>query len=157
MCRFAAKGFAMGSWAVDSFANDDAADWLAELEDQRDLALVELTLDVALTLGEEYLEVAEAARGLVAAEVIASARGHAGLNASAEPQLARWIATVRPAPDAGLVGRAVELVDRVLDDGSELRELWEEAGEADAWRSDVQDLRRRLLAGPPGKRVMAQG
>ena len=136
----------MGSWAVDSFANDDAADWLAELEDQRDLALVELTLEAALALGEDYMDVSEGARALVAAEVIACACGHAGLGVSAEPQLQAWIRRVRPAPEAWLVARALEAIERVLAEGSELRDLWEEAGEGEDWRADVLHLRERLLA-----------
>jgi len=87
-----------------------------------------------------------AARALVAAEVIAIARGHAGLTASAEPQLASWIRKVRPRPDAGLVARAVQTVDRLLGENSELRELWEESGEYEAWCGDVLGLRERLLA-----------
>jgi hypothetical protein len=136
----------MGSWAVDSFANDDAADWLAELEEQRGLELVERTLDDVLDLADDYLEAPMAARALVAAEVVAISRGHAGLLASAEPLLKRWIAKMRPEPDAGLVTRAVQAIDRVLAEGSELRELWEESGEMDAWRGDVLCLRTRLLA-----------
>ena len=136
----------MSSWAVDSFANDDAADWLAELEEQHGLGLVEITLEEALTVGDDYLEAPVAARALVAAEVIAIARGHAGLTASAEPQLASWIRKVRPRPDAGLVARAVQTVDRLLGENSELRELWEESGEYEAWCGDVLGLRERLLA-----------
>lgn len=136
----------MSSWAFDSFANDDAADWLAELDEQHDLGLVEITLEEALTVGDDYLEAPVAARALVAAEVIAIARGHAGLTASAEPQLASWIRKVRPKPDAGLVARAVQTIDRLLGENSELRELWEESGEHEAWSADVLGLRERLLA-----------
>jgi len=135
----------MVCWAVDSFANDDAADWLTELEGQSGLSLVERTLDEVLDASNAWLDAQQAARALVAAEVIASARGQAGLNASAEPHLARWIAVVRPDPDAGLVARALLVIDRVLAEGSELRTLWQESGEFDAWRRDVLCLRARLM------------
>ena len=44
------------------------------------------------------------------------------------------------------MARAVQVIDRVLGEGSELRELWRESGEEEAWRGDVLCLRARLLA-----------
>ena len=61
----------MGTWAVDAFGNDDAADWAYGLENVKDLSLVEATLDKAIASAGEYLEAPEAAEALAAIEVIA--------------------------------------------------------------------------------------
>ena len=43
----------MGTWAVDSFGNDDACDWTYELEKVSDLTPVEEALNALLNCDEE--------------------------------------------------------------------------------------------------------
>lgn len=43
----------MGAWGYGSFENDDALDWLAELED---VSQLEEALDAVITNGGEYIE-----------------------------------------------------------------------------------------------------
>ena len=46
----------MGAWSHEAFGNDDAGDWIAQLEERKDLGLVESTLDAVLAVGDDYLE-----------------------------------------------------------------------------------------------------
>ena len=45
----------MGAWGVGTFENDDASDWVYQLEEAGDLDLVEVTLQAAAD-PEAYLE-----------------------------------------------------------------------------------------------------
>ena len=54
----------MGSWGVDSFGNDDAADWAWQLDDSSDLTLVEATLERASVSVDTYLEAPAACEGV---------------------------------------------------------------------------------------------
>jgi len=68
----------MGAWSYESFGNDDACDWIAQLEEHNDLGFVESTLDAVLAVGDDYLEAPEACEAIAAAKVVARLRGDAG-------------------------------------------------------------------------------
>jgi hypothetical protein len=130
----------MGAWGHGSFDNDPASDWLGELEDD-DAALVE-TLD-AVANAAGYVEVDDASAALAAAEIVVAAQGRGQDRLSDDA--ARWLASHREVAlgvDLEVTRRAVE---RVWED-SELRELWDDEGEATGWHAEVGELRRRLRA-----------
>lgn len=69
----------MGAWGVGSFENDDAGDWVWELEEAGDGSfLVDTLQPVADAAADKYVEVGEAACALAAAEVVAAALGQPG-------------------------------------------------------------------------------
>ena len=53
----------MGAWGSGNFENDDAMDWVADLEETRNLKLVKQTLREVLDAGDGYLEAPIGARG----------------------------------------------------------------------------------------------
>ena len=135
----------MGTWALHSFANDDASDLIGDLVDGTGLSPVQEAIErVQSTDG--YLEAPEAQQGIAACEVVALVLGHASTASQAEEELTAWVARVKPSVDAVIVSRAVQVVDRVLAPDSELRELWEESDEFNAWQADIRALRARLQA-----------
>jgi hypothetical protein len=135
----------MGTWALHSFGNDDAGDLVGDLVEGNDLSPVQEALDrVQSTAG--YLEAPEAQQGIAACEVVALVLGHSSAASQAEEELTAWVARIKPSVDAGVVSQAVQVVDRVLAPGSELRELWEESDEFKDWQADVTALRARLQA-----------
>jgi hypothetical protein len=136
----------MGAWATDSFGNDDASDWLATLMGKDDLAMVEEALNAALAVGDDYLDAPLAAEALAAAEVVAAAKGDPGPDVQDKAALVAWLDNLAQGPDKTLVALAVQVVERVLADNSELRDLWEDSDEFDDWQTDVQALSERLLA-----------
>ena len=135
----------MGTWGIGSFENDDAADFMIDLLDSGDLSLIREVLDNVLT-STEYVEAPDATLAIVAAEIVAAARGRPTLAAQQEEGLADWLARVRPAIDVDLVRQARDALARILADNSELRELWEETDEATAWRAVVDELVTQLQA-----------
>ncbi len=133
----------MGAWGTGSFDNDDAGDFLAEVTDSGDLALVREVLDNVLT-STEYVEAPDACQAIVAAEIVAAALGRATLAAQQQNDLSRWLASIRPKIDADLVAQAREALTRILAENSELRELWEETDDFAEWRALVSELGQQL-------------
>ncbi|HSM83145.1 MAG TPA: DUF4259 domain-containing protein [Nodosilinea sp.] len=133
----------MGTWSVDAFGNDDAADWAFELADSADLSLVEAAIDGALAEGD-YLDAPEAAIALAATEVLARLNGQWGdRNAYTAPADA-WVEQIEVRPTPELLGRARAAIDRILGADSEMAELWQDSDDYEAWLASVQDLRSRL-------------
>ncbi len=137
----------MGAWSHEAFGNDDALDWAHGLEEVDDLSLIEAALESVLDAAEDYLDAPEATEALAAVELIARLRGHAGEESC--PEVAEdWIARTRLVPPEALVKQALAVLDRIVGDESELKELWEESGSAEDWLASVAQLRRRLQAPP---------
>ena len=65
----------MGAWGVGIYDNDDAADWVAELEDGG-LAVVSAALSTIVD--GDYVEAPEGARAVAAADVVARLRSGGG-------------------------------------------------------------------------------
>ena len=136
----------MGAWGTDSFANDDAMDWVADLEETRDLSAVRAALDAVTEREAPYIDAPLGSVAIAAAEVVAALRGraHTGL----PDEVSEWVRVVDGAVDPALVTLAARAVHAVVDDParSELRDLWNEAAGEDllAWQASVADLQQRL-------------
>ena len=135
----------MGCWAINSFGNDTAAEWLAELLGKLDLEGVRQAVTQALA-GDGEIDSSDATEALVAIEVVAAALGRPTLAARDKPELLAWVKRLGPSPDASLVADSERALDRILGPQSELNELWEETSDYDEWRADVANLRARLQA-----------
>jgi hypothetical protein len=130
----------MGAWGHQTFENDDACDWLCELEDAEDPSVLADTFDVIPKEADEYVEAPEASMALAAADVVAALLGRPA--AKLPEEVTAWLARqegVKPA----LVKKAVRATRRVLT-SSELRELWEESEDFPKWQAAVEDLLKRL-------------
>jgi len=134
----------MGAWGVDSFGNDDAADWAFGLDESSNLQLVEETLSRATVGSEEYLESPTACEAIAAAEAVARLRGAGGERTSYSESVDQWVERVGAPPSPAVVQLAIRALDRITAPNSELRELWEESEEFASWTAAVRDLRERL-------------
>jgi Domain of unknown function (DUF4259) len=134
----------MGAWGHGSFDNDDAMDWVAELEGAESTQPISDALNAVRDVGDDYLEVTEAAMGLAAAEVVAALFGKP--TAKLPDEVTTWVAGQKP-PKPGLVKKAQWVVQRVLKD-SELKELWVESDDADKWKQETEGLLQRLNSVP---------
>ena len=130
----------MGTWGTGLFEDDDAADWVWELQESADLGIVRAALE-AIERKSQYLEAPECAVALAAAEIVA---GLCGQPAQGLPEeVSAWIAAHDSLPATPLKALALRVVQRVQSD-SELRELWEESDEWGGWSANVESLARRL-------------
>jgi hypothetical protein len=133
----------MGAWGVLAFDNDDANDWAYGLDGVSDLSLLESAFAEVESAGTGYLEQGVACNALAACEVLARLRGRPGYTNSYTEKVDRWVAAHRIEPPAGLATRGEAVIARILGPASELREVWEEAGDEE-WRAAVEDLRNRM-------------
>ncbi|TMC83354.1 MAG: DUF4259 domain-containing protein [Chloroflexi bacterium] len=133
----------MGAWGVLAFDNDDANDWAYDLDGVSDLSLVKSAFEQMEAVGSGYLEQGLACNALAACEVLARLRGRPGYTNAYTDKVDKWVAAHQIDPPMGLITRGEAAVVRILGPESELRELWEEAGDQE-WRAAVDDLRSRM-------------
>lgn len=130
----------MGAWGHGNFENDDALDWLAELQpDDGDEAFAEV-FDMVIEQKDDYIEAPEAAMALAAAEVLAALLGRPPKTLPDE--VTAWLKDKKP-PKRGLVKNAIRAVTYVLRE-SELRQLWEDTDHFADWQAEVEGLLHRL-------------
>ncbi|HXE58831.1 MAG TPA: DUF4259 domain-containing protein [Gemmatimonadales bacterium] len=130
----------MGTWGPGTFENDEASDWVYELEEAEDTTLLREALEVVAE-PEGYIEAQDAAIALAAAEVVAALAGHPAPDLPEEVEA--WVASHRRAPVRELVSLSIRAVDQILAD-SELNDQWAETADHVLWVDRVQELRSRL-------------
>lgn len=135
----------MGAWSASNFGNDDAADLVGDVVEGGGVERIDAALATAEgTAAGEDLEAPDGSEALAAAELVAAA---AGVPVADEPDAEdaiEWAGGAAEIATADRVASAIAATRRVLAERSELRELWDEAGEDAEWRSHVDDLLRRL-------------
>jgi len=134
----------MGAWGELAFDNDAANDWAYGLDDVDDLSLVESALHEVEKVGADYLDQDLACDALAACEVLARLKGNHGYRNAYTAKVDEWVSAHPVTPPPELMRRAEAAIARILNEKSELRELWEDA-DGEKWRSSVADLRRRLM------------
>ncbi|MFO1410757.1 MAG: DUF4259 domain-containing protein [Steroidobacteraceae bacterium] len=137
----------MGAWGIGIFDNDGAADWASGLEGQSDTTYVEDALDRIVAAGEQYVDASDAEEALAAAETVARLKGTGGARSAYSEAVDHYVARARIKPAPALIAKAVEVVDRILREPSELLELWNEGDEGASWQAELAGLRERLTAG----------
>ncbi|MFJ9677966.1 DUF4259 domain-containing protein [Streptomyces sp. NPDC101194] len=131
----------MGTWDTGHFDNDTAADFSGSLdavpETERE-AVIRKVLDIAIEA--DYLESDEGEEAVAAAALVGSQcpEGEA-VTTSYGPDKAL------PTLSTDLRPLAVKALDAVLGESSELRELWDDAGD-EQWAAGVTRLRKVLAA-----------
>ena len=143
----------MGAWGTAAFDNDDASDWVYELE-KDGIAAVDAALKEAL--GPQELETPTDVNAIAAGEVIAAALGRP-VDGLRDEDIARTRERAR-AQHHARARRACPNRRRTRPRGSEIAELWAETEDDDEWRGLVEDLIRRLSpdAGPRPRRVVTR-
>lgn len=132
----------MGAWSIGTFGNDDAVEWLEELQASTDRSILQSALEKTES-GDEYLEAPEGIHILCAGEIISALQGQ---SASDLPDEARdWVQKHKSLDVSSLIPIAINKIDQVLGVGSELRQLWQEnEDDYPAWRETVSALKARL-------------
>jgi hypothetical protein len=131
----------MGAWGHDSFDNDDAGDWVYELEESSDMSVIDEALNAVTDDAEEYIEAPECSMAIAASEVVAALHGKA--SESLPESVQAWI-NGKPKPDKFITAKATRAIDAVLKN-SELKELWEEnAEDYPKWLAVLNDIKSRI-------------
>jgi hypothetical protein len=127
----------MGAWGAGHFENDDALDFLAEVDGPQ---VLEATFKMLPPPGEGCIDASDASRAMAAADIVAAMKGCPSADCPEELQdrLSDF-----GEPGNELLALAREAVSRVLFD-SELLDLWAESEDAEIWNQSVTDLIDRL-------------
>jgi Domain of unknown function (DUF4259) len=133
----------MGAWGLGPFENDDAMDFIADLETTEGTGHLGTIFSTIPDEIDSYVEAPEAAAAIAAAEVVAALLGRA--NPQQPPEVTQWVAR-QAGVDSSLFREALRAVRRIQE-RSELRELWEEGADLPQWEASVSDLVARLRAG----------
>lgn len=128
----------MGAWSHEPFGNDTAGDWVYDLEDAIGLGFLEETLDNVLLEDEEYLEAPEAEEALAAVEVLVHLVGKGAGFEKLPEAAATWVAACTVKPGKPLIQKALAALERIGSEDSELRELWEESEDFEAWKTSLE-------------------
>ena len=129
----------MGAWGIGPFENDDAADWVYEVIETTNANVFAASLRNTSSKG--YVEASEACCALAAAEIVAALLGRPSEDLPDEVR--EWVKSGPLQADEALVSLATAAASRVAND-SELKELWDETDESEAWQTSVNDLIDRL-------------
>jgi len=133
----------VGTWGIGPFDDDGASDWAWELQEAQDWSVVEVALRGAAEVGgDAYLEAPDGQVAWAAAAVVAAADDPSAVTLPDE--VTNWVDRHREARPSATRPLALQAVQRVLADNSELAELWREAGE-DEWRANVEKVAAALV------------
>lgn len=137
----------MGAWGINNLENDSALDWIADFAEKQSIDKIEGLFTDAIEEDEPDVDLGSAV--LAAAELLAIAQGNEpedydnGIFEDHEIDLENiqeWL-------DADLINLTLIAVGKISEGtDSELRILWEEAGELDHWLHVVEDLKKRVKA-----------
>lgn len=135
----------MGTWGIEPFENDTAADWVWDLEEATTIE----PLTTALAVGPAYIDADVGVLAVCAAHLLAAARDP-GRVVEIPEDLLEFLKKHRPALLAIDPQPAVAVLKRILDeDDSELAQLWQESDEDYAkWVAHTQGIIHTLAAPP---------
>jgi hypothetical protein len=136
----------MGAWGIGNFENDDAGDWVYDLEKSKDKSILHKALNSVLE-NSDYIEAPECCEALAAAEVIYSglSSDHSGIS----EEVIKWLVKKpglfkKPITfEASDAIKAIETINKILH-SSELKELWEESDEFEKWNEIENSLIEKL-------------
>ncbi|MGW2052231.1 DUF4259 domain-containing protein [Streptomyces sp. NPDC001858] len=136
----------MGTWDVGPFGNDTAADFSGTLDeaaaDARAGIICDTLTRVIDTAG--YLEAPESEEAVAAAALIAA---QCPEGEPTDPVHG----PEEPLPDlTSLLDLALQALDRVMSEPSELMDLWDES-DGGPWREQIRNLRNVLTPQPLGE------
>ncbi|MEU7737637.1 DUF4259 domain-containing protein [Streptomyces griseus] len=131
----------MGTWDIGPFDNDTAADFADELDEaarEDREAMIRGVLKRA-TGHADFLVIYDGERAVGAAALVAAQ------HPDGDPACPNY-GPKEPLPElpAGLRKLAVDALDQVVSNRSELAELWAEAANWPKWRQDITRLRNVL-------------
>ena len=133
----------MGAWGIRTFEDDQNLDWLGDLIDQeKPLAFFKECLDLS-EIDEDEMEYI-ACTGVLCTAVMIDALLN-GPTGDLPEEAVAWLEENDKLKVRKLVPDAMDGLDRLLEDGSEMNDLWKENEELyPKWKQQVLDLKARL-------------
>jgi hypothetical protein len=125
----------MGAWSSGPFDNDDAADFLMELENAPSWDTVRAIFDAVLA-HDDYVELPDGARAYAAAALVTVATGKSDISAQ---DIYMTLDAMGPPPE-GIVAVAKRALRQITRGDSEIRELYLDSGSYTEWLETVASV-----------------
>ncbi len=129
----------MGVWSSGPFDNDDAADFMMELEASPSWGVLRDVFK-AVFVHEDYVELAEGARAYAAAALVTVAIGKSDISA----QDYHMIIEDMGAMPEDLPALARSAMKRISTGDSEIRELYLDSGSYSEWAETIAAIEKAL-------------
>ncbi|MFC5050810.1 DUF4259 domain-containing protein [Rubritalea spongiae] len=129
----------MAAWGTKTFEEDTANDWIQELIDADDAR--EFLID-SLSTEPGFIEADQGSIVLAASETLIALLDEPRVGVPGE--LVDWVGDNECDDVSDLPETAVESIDRVLGEESEIRQIWSEAEDFDEWLENVEQMREVL-------------
>jgi hypothetical protein len=130
----------MGAWGPGSFENDDASDWVDDLEGSSGIGLLKEAFKAVEK--NKFPESPDCCIAVAAAEVVAAAKGKPC--ADFPEALRSWLDSHKDIAAIKALDKVTGLVLNKVQLKSELKEEWEESDDWLAWSKALNDLQNRL-------------
>lgn len=130
----------MGTWGPGNFENDDAIEWVAELEGYADDGLIVDALNTIIDQTDDCPAATDCSVAIAAAEVIAAQSEEPHDDCPDEVEV--WVEG-RLAPSPTKIAQARQAIQVILAD-SELKGIWQDSDGLEVWQASVEDLLSRL-------------
>lgn len=131
----------MGAWDIGNFDNDDALDFVMKIEEVDSLSpIYELAVSInaqRTSNSDFYIEADACAQTLAGGEIVAMLSDLLADNLP--PSVEALKDNEALSVDTSKVASIINAIQHILAD-SELRELWEETEDFEAWQNIVNDL-----------------
>lgn len=130
----------MGTWGFDTFDDDDARDWVYDLE-ERGVEAIDQALGEIVEI-DDYIDTDVGSRALAACEVVAALaeKPSEGLT----DEVLAWVESQAEIDVTRFRDTALSAIDYILGDRSELKDRWADSDGFEPWKARVLDLQSRL-------------
>lgn len=120
----------MGMWSHEAFGNDQACDWAAEVKESTGFTVIEQAFDqVIASQDEDFVDADVGSVAHAAAEVLVHCFGRGTQELDFIDGLNQWIDQLSTQPSAALIQKAIQALDILTHENSELDELWQESND----------------------------
>lgn len=133
----------MGAWDYGVFDDDTAYDALDDLKAAKNI-MSDMEKYFDEVIKTDYVDYDKCHYALVSAAIIDSIIN--GTSYRCDDSYTEWISTLKELDVNPLKEKAIQAIDSVLSDRSELKELWEENEELyTSWQDDKRKIQKRLM------------
>lgn len=135
----------MGTWSHEPFGNDRACDWASELEESTGFGVIDQAFDqIIADKNEDIIDADFGSVAYAAAEVVAQILGEGTQDLDFLDGVTQWIDQLSSRAPNALIQKAIITLDILVQENSELDELWKESDDYDDWQKNIDELKELL-------------
>ena len=135
----------MGTWSHEAFGNDTACDWAYELEESVGFSAIDEALNEIIDMAnDEFIDADIGAVAHAAVDAFARSFGPKSDEEEYPEPVLKWLDHIKNKTNHELIPKALQTLEILTGENSELDELWQESEEYDAWVKGIDELKEVL-------------